>query len=244
MTMTRNGIGSSILAATLLAAAACSGTTPSPPPGAQVRIDHLIVGIEDLDEGVRRLEELTGVRPVYGGVHPGGGTHNALLSLGDRLYLEIIALQGDDADTEWVTALAGLTEPTPIGWAVSTTDAPDTVERLEHHGFSVSPPEAGSRIKPDGAVLEWQVFFIEQPEIEGVPFFIQWSPDSVHPAETSPGGCRLRVLELTVPDATAVRDLVEWLDLGAEIEIGPDPSVGFGIVLDCPTGEVLLGKGE
>ena len=43
-------------------------------PAAQ--IDHILLGIDDLDRGVKAFEESTGVKPVYGGTHP-GGTHNA-----------------------------------------------------------------------------------------------------------------------------------------------------------------------
>lgn len=35
------------------------------------------------------------MRPVYGGRHPGAGTQNALLSLGPRSYMEILAPHTD-----------------------------------------------------------------------------------------------------------------------------------------------------
>jgi len=46
-----------------------------------LRVDHVILGVVELDAGIRDPEELAGVTLVRGGVHP-DGTANALLSLG------------------------------------------------------------------------------------------------------------------------------------------------------------------
>ncbi|MEH6774342.1 MAG: VOC family protein, partial [Cereibacter changlensis] len=57
-----------------------------------IRLDHLAVAAETLDEGVAAVEAALGVTLAGGGQHGHMGTHNRLLGLGD-LYLEVIAVE-------------------------------------------------------------------------------------------------------------------------------------------------------
>src|SRR6185436_20196195 len=66
---------------------------PSPPPAVHAQVDHLVVAIRSLPEGIAEFERLVGIKAVVGGKHPGRGTENALVSLGDGKYVEIIAPQ-------------------------------------------------------------------------------------------------------------------------------------------------------
>jgi hypothetical protein len=161
------------------------------------RIDHILLGVPDRTLATAELEKLFGVRPVYGGKHP-RGTHNALLSLGPRLYLELIALQPGASGTAIGTNdLEKLSKPEPIGWAVSGTSLA-VRESLTKAGFDLAAPEPGSRTTPSGSVLKWQTFDL-RTAVQGAPFFIEWSADTPHPATTSPSGCTLVSFQIASP---------------------------------------------
>jgi hypothetical protein len=54
--------------------------------------DHLIIGAHTLEQGAAFIEALLGVQPQAGGRHVAMGTHNRVLKLGARAYLEVIAI--------------------------------------------------------------------------------------------------------------------------------------------------------
>src|SRR2546429_8266884 len=93
-------------------------------------LDHIILGCNDLDRGIELVEENTGVRPAIGGVHPGRGTRNALLSLRERRYLEIIAPDPAQSENVHYPQLRAMTAPRLIGWARQTPDLPPLPKQI------------------------------------------------------------------------------------------------------------------
>lgn len=166
-------------------------------------LDHILLGCNDLDRGIAFVEEHTGVRAAFGGVHPGRGTQNALLSLGTRRYLEIIAPDPKQSSVEQYAVIAKLKEPRLIGWAAHRDDMDQLAARLRLKGIEFEGPQPGSRQRPDGKVLHWKALRFKNDHGGLLPFFIEWSKDSVHPSEDAPKGCTLRRFEVNAPEAEA-----------------------------------------
>src|SRR5262245_4905444 len=131
-------------------------------------LDHILVGCSDLQSGIAFVEQHTGVRAVFGGVHPGRGTQNALLSLGPSRpaqmghYLEIIAPdpKQDRVDQQHAAAmverLKQLRSPALVGWAAHTTNIEAFAAGLKSDGIPFTGPTPGSRKRPDGKTLQWK----------------------------------------------------------------------------------------
>jgi hypothetical protein len=202
----------------------------------ETRIDHLLIGVADLDRGVKELTAALGVAPVFGGKHP-RGTQNALLSLGERTYLELIALQPGAKAPPGMEGLAKLTRPTPVAWAVSAPDAASLQTALTAAGFPLHAPQAGSRITPAGSKLEWQTLDLAS-EVPGAPFFIVWAKGTPHPSTTSPAGCALAGLRISTPEDEKLRKLVTALGVNAVVVHGAKESYRFAF--QCPKGRVTF----
>jgi Glyoxalase-like domain len=125
----------------------------SNPDDVPAALDHILLGIDDLDRGIAFVEERTGVRAAFGGVHPGRGTRNALVRLGTRRYLEIIAPDPQQSFPVGYPRLREMREARLLTWAVHTDDISAVAERLADLGIAAEGPEAGSRARPDGKVL-------------------------------------------------------------------------------------------
>ena len=193
-------------------------------------LDHILLGCNDLDAGIAFVEERTGVRAAYGGVHPGRGTRNALLSLGDRHYLEVIAPdpKQDSAASYAAHQLATikqLTSPRPIGWAVHPPDVESLAKTLHERGVATQGPWPGSRARPDGRVLNWKSLNLSDDRQGLLPFFIEWNKDSIHPSEDAPKGCRLEHFAVAGPDVGDLQNTFRLLGIEVSIERADKPQL-------------------
>ncbi len=230
-------------------------------------LDHVIWACHDLERASRRFETLTGIRPQYGGTHASGLTHNALVGLGERCYLEILAPAERAAPVAPVAPVAPAERAAPVAAAPPRDDdwcrfARAAVEpRLFTYCMRSAMPledlaplaatlggqevvvAGNGRTTPDGARLRWQWLGPKfDPFGYAFPFFIDWL-DSPHPAASFAAAvpqADIRLLHFAVghPRATELRALLA--QLGAPIDTYVAPDFELQVKLDTPFGAVTL----
>ena len=182
-------------------------STGAPPPSLPLALDHLVVAARTLDEGERWLTPRLGRPLVPGGSHPGFGTHNRLLRLGDGCYLELIA---PDPAQAVRGLLFGLDRPRLVRalaasplllHVVMRVVAPATLEDVVPQlAYDPGLPTAMAR-----GGLHWQITISPHGQLPGdglLPTIIDWG-DAAHPCTRLPdSGVVLRALRWTGPAAS------------------------------------------
>jgi glyoxalase-like protein len=208
------------------------------------QLDHLVVAATSLADGIEYIAELTGVAPHPGGKHAAMGTHNALLRLGERVYLEIIAIDPEAPkpprarwfDLDDIALQSELTErPQLVHWVARTTD----IER----SAAACPVPLGVIIAAERGDYRWRITIPEDGKRPGkgiVPTLIQWSAP-VHPADRLPqSGVSIAELAATHPDPAFVRAALADLGLADVLKVTFDRDARLAAMLRTPRGLATL----
>jgi hypothetical protein len=188
-------------------------------------LDHLVYATPDLGETAEKLSERLGVRALPGGSHPAWGTRNAILPLGPAMYLEII---GPDAalgpgNRPVIFGLERLAEPVLTTWAAKAVDLAGLVRRAGLLGIELGGVGRGSRQRPDGTSLAWELTDPLMVRSGGVvPFFIDWG-SSPHPGAAAPAVVALQDFHAEHPSPEVVRRQLEALGLDLRVTRGAAP---------------------
>jgi extradiol dioxygenase family protein len=210
---------------TLLFAAGALAVPARAAPAVPESFDHMLLGCGDLDQGIEFVERRVGVRAAMGGVHPGRGSRNALLSFGERRYLEIIAPDPAQPRSSDVRQLYKIESPRLIGWVSHVDDMDALARKLTAANVPFKPPTPGSRKRPSGELLRWKLLYLSDDQGGLLPFFIEWDKQSPHPSIDAPKGCRLVQFQLASPQPDALRATVSRLQLDVAVVNAPQPAI-------------------
>lgn len=182
----------------------------------KTRIDHLVVGALNLQQGVSYIKEVLGVVMPYGGVHVQMGTHNHLMQLGKDVFLEVISIN-PDIDRPKSPRWYGLDDPfikrqfekrpAFITWVVNTKNINEFIQKA---CISFGTPELISR-----GALRWHFGVPDDGRLIAggmMPYVIEWQSDR-HPASNMADvGCRLKSIEIHHPLPLWIKSVLESID--------------------------------
>lgn len=142
-------------------------------------LDHIIMACSDRSIGMDWMAQKLGQPLLEGGSHPDLGTHNALGSLGNNTYLELLCPDPSQATTALSYELKKYHEPTLFHWAVRSDNLPKIARGF---GAQQSRIVAGQRETQTGERLSWDLLFMKMASLDAsMPFFIDWH-ETRHPS--------------------------------------------------------------
>ena len=207
-------------------------------------LDHLVVAAITLADGIDYVASITGATPQPGGKHVAMGTHNALLRIGKRTYLEIIAVDPQGArparprwfDLDNPALQSELTErPRLIHWVARTGDIDRAAADCPLVLGIVHPMARGD--------FRWRITIPDDGRLPAggiVPTLIQWDVPQ-HPADTLPAsGVALAQLGATCGDPAPIRAALAQLGLDGTIAVTYDRETRLAAMLHTPRGLATL----
>jgi hypothetical protein len=215
------------------------------PPAAA--LDHIVVAAASLEQGSAYIHRQLGVAPAGGGEHEAMGTHNRVLKLGHRQYLEVIAIDPraqPPAHPRWFdldnpNLQASLeVRPRLITWVARTDRLAELAPTAYGQPAVVRPMQRGD--------WHWHFAFTKKGALPGgglIPHLIQWDGDR-HPTDAmADAGCRLIGLDGACLDPVAVQRSLSSMGLDDSITIrlaSARQPTGLCARIRTPAGDVML----
>ncbi len=205
------------------------------------RLDHIVYSCPSLEQGIDEIGSLLGVNPVYGGKHLSFGTYNALVGLGKRKYLEIIAVDPENKDAtlpRWMGVDLLDQQCRLTRWAIKSPNIKDEAQLLQGFRPGLDQIMEGSRVKSDGTTLHWQLTRpLTHPLVEPLPFLIYWE-GKIHPADDLKHECSIASVSISCEGDEKVENLIR--KLCSDVEIQNKPTNRIEVEINCPKGRVIL----
>lgn len=206
-----------------------------------LELDHITVIAPSLEEGVSHVQDRLDLEVPFGTRHDYMGTHNHRLQLGDRVYLEIVALDPDGTApgrSRWF----GLDDQKAVrsdwdqgrrlrGW-VASTDALNMVVSTHRAVFGeevslpVTKPEFGFSIPVDGSL----------PLDGAAPSLIDHRGNLTSMAEIPDMGARLRSMTLEHPDPEYIETFYRDLSIGRAPSVVYGPQLRYRAAIETASG--------
>ena len=217
----------------------------------RIVLDHIAINCLTLSQGIDWVEERLGVRVPLGGKHAIMNTHNAVMRLGDGVYLEIIAADrqaGPPERPRWfglddpeVKARLAASGPYFSAYICRSYDVAETVGLAKTDLGQIHTMRRGD--------LVWQIAIRDDgaAPMGGLhPIVIQWPPGPHVSTRMADLGCGLKEIVVRPPESEPLLAALGAIGVGGLVTIKP-PTRGAELLeatLTRPDGrEVTLAGG-
>ena len=185
------------------------------------QLDHIVIVAPSLVQGVEYVRQCLGVTPQPGGEHPRMATHNALIKLGDEIFLEVIAINPGapgPARPRWfeLDRMDRNAMPRLATWVARTNDI--------HAAVAASTVPLGNMEPMTRGALNWLITIPGDgslPMHGMAPTLIEWH-NGPHPAiNLKDQGCSLVKLEGFHPQADRIAELLQSIGFSGNFPVYP-----------------------
>ncbi|WP_235297393.1 VOC family protein [Portibacter marinus] len=205
------------------------------------RVDHVVYAVKNLDEAVEDLYQKLGVKPSYGGRHLDHGTKNALLDLGDQCYLEIIAIDEtkEKANHPHWMGLDLIEHNKVTRWCVKTANIKEDARALGQYKEELGEIVEGSRRTADEKLLKWKMTQpLDRPEVEIVPFVVDWSESEHHPTDQLEAKCKFMCIEFYHTEPKTIHTVLKHFRDDVDLKKGDRNAIY--LYIESPKGIIKL----
>ena len=181
----------------------------------KAKIDHLVIGADNLISGTNFLEKKLNTKLLPGGEHKVMGTHNKLLKLQTEIYLEVIANNPNvesPSHPRWFSLDELETKnkikksPRSLCWILAIENIYDAVKNSGYNPGKIVELSRGD--------LEWKVTVPTDGKLieNGVlPFLIEW-PKNIHPSKNlTDSSVSLNKILLIHPEPDYIKNILNNL---------------------------------
>ncbi len=204
-------------------------------------VDHIVYAVHNLESAIQQFDHLLGCRPVLGGKHQNQGTKNAVMHLGDQIYLELLTIDHENIEVmppRWM-GIDQLEEPAATRWALKSSDLKHDRSVLKNFDPTLGKIQKGKRELANGELLSWQMILPSNgSQIDLIPFMCDWQNSDVHPTDQMQLACQLLEVKLSHPNPESLQPLFDQLSIEQQIHKSEKPELK--ILLKCPNGIVEI----
>jgi len=207
------------------------------------KIDHIVIGAENLISGTKYIEKKLDTKLFQGGEHKFMATHNKLLKLQKEIYLEVISSNPNvsaPSHPRWFSLDKLKTKkqlkksPKSLCWILAVDNIKEAVENCGYY--------PGKIFQLSRDKLKWKVTLPNNGELieNGVlPFLIEW-PKNIHPSNNlNKSNIVLNKISLFHPEIKKIKNILNNLIQSDIIDISEGkPEVKF--TLKTQNGKTII----